>query len=190
MPDAFLGDGLVFEERLPMLWEPDAAPTGAALARLNAANHQLLIALASLEESRSAETLKDESPALAHELQRLEYKLDVLLRLTAELAARAAPLPPVAHVRIAAAGLEWYQPSGTFTPGASGLLHVYLSAALPEPLRLPAVVVGELERAGERVVQLGFREASDAVIGALEKLIFRHHRRQIAGSRQHSPSHS
>ena len=47
-----------------------------------------------MDEVRISEALKDESPALLHELQRLEYKLNILLRLTAEIAVRSAALPP------------------------------------------------------------------------------------------------
>ena len=36
---------------------------------------------------------------------------------------------------------------------------------------------------GERVAQLRFHELSDGVIELLDKLIFRHHRRLIAGAR-------
>ena len=63
------------------------------LARLNADNHQLLGAESTLEEVRVSEALsKEESSALVHELQRLEYKLNVLLRLTADLVGASKPL--------------------------------------------------------------------------------------------------
>ena len=86
MPESFLGDGLIFEDVLPVQWTAGAPADGLALARLNADNHQLLGAESSLDEVRVHEALKDESPALVHELQRLEFKVNILLRLTAELA--------------------------------------------------------------------------------------------------------
>ena len=96
MPESFLGDGLIFEDFLPIAWSAGALPQDIVLARLNADNQQLLGAESSLDEVRVHEALKDESPALLHELQRLEFKLNVLLRLTAELAKRSAALPPTA----------------------------------------------------------------------------------------------
>ena len=96
MPESFLGDGLIFEESLPVAWTPGRLPEGLLLARLNADNQQLLGAESSLDEVRVHEALKDESPALLHELQRLEYKLNILLRLTADLAVRSSGLPPAA----------------------------------------------------------------------------------------------
>jgi hypothetical protein len=45
------------------------------------------------------------------------------------------------------------------------------------------VVAAERVQDGTRVAQLSFRDLSDAVIDMLEKLIFRHHRRRVAGAR-------
>src|ERR1700761_3584437 len=108
MPESFLGDGLIFEELLPVAWTPGAPAEGVQLARFNADNQQLLGAESSLDEVRVHEALKDESPALLHELQRLEYKLNILLRLTAEIAMRSSGLPPPARVRLSSVGLEWF----------------------------------------------------------------------------------
>ena len=182
MPEAFLGDGLIFEELLPVTWTPGPLADGLALARLNADNHQLLGAEASLDEVRVHEALKDESPALLHELQRLEYKVNILLRLTAELALRSSGLPPAERVRLTSRALEWY---GAHTPpvGATGLLAVYINPALPQPVKIPCVVAGERFVDAARAAQLRFMGLSDAVVEMLDKLIFRHHRRLVAGAR-------
>src|SRR5271155_2172877 len=108
MPESFLGDGLIFEELLPVAWAPGALAEGVALARLNADNHQLLGAESSLGEVRVHEALKDESPALLQELQRLEYKVNILLRLTAELALRSSGLPAAERVCMSSRALEWF----------------------------------------------------------------------------------
>lgn len=172
---------------MPLRFEPGVTVTGAALARLNADNHQLLAAESTLDEARPSDALKDESPALVHELQRLEYKLNILLRLTAELAAREVPLPEPQRVRLASGGLEWY---GAAAPavGSTGLALLYVNPALPQPLKLPCAVAAESMQEGSRVAQLRFCDLSEAVTSMLEKLIFRHHRRQIAGARLASPS--
>ena len=129
MPESFLGDGLIFEEALPVVWTAGPLAEGLALARLNADNHQLLGAEASLDEVRVHEALKDESPALVQELQRLEYKVNILLRLTAELALRNSGLPPPQRVRLTSRALEWF---GEQTPavGSTGQLAVYINSAL------------------------------------------------------------
>jgi hypothetical protein len=186
MPGAFLGDGLVFEEALPVVWTAGPLAEGLALARLNSDNHQLLGAESSLDEVRVHEALKDESPALVHELQRLEYKVNILLRLTAELALRNSGLPPAVRVRLTPRALEWF---GEQTPavGSTGLLAVYINPALPQPVKIPCVVAGERVQDNVRAVQMRFSGLSEAVIEQLEKLIFRHHRRLVAGARLAAP---
>src|SRR5271166_985664 len=112
MPEAFLGDGLIYEDAMPVVWSAGPLAEGLDLARLNADNHQLLGAESSLDEVRVHEALKDESPALVHELQRLEYKVNILLRLTAELAVRSSGLPPPQRVRLSSRALEWFGAEG------------------------------------------------------------------------------
>jgi Atypical PilZ domain, cyclic di-GMP receptor len=182
MPELFLGDGLIFEETLPVGWTAGPLAQGPALARLNADNHQLLGAEASLDEVRVHEALKDESPALIHELQRLEYKVNILLRLAAELALRSSGLPPAQRVRLNSRALEWF---GETTPvvGDTGLLVVYVNSALPQPVKIPCTVAGERMQDDVRVVQMRFGGLSEAVVEQLDKLIFRHHRRLVAGAR-------
>ncbi len=185
MSDPVLGEGLVFEESLPIDWRDAPLPDGAELARWNADGAQLLGAEASLEEARSHEALKEESPALAHELQRLEFKLDILLRLTAELATDHRPLPPSQTLRLSSQGLEWIGADGPRV-GATGIASVYVNRALPQPLRLPCRVVDERRVGEQRAVRLRFVGLSDGVVEGLDRLIFRHHRRLVAGAR-HTP---
>jgi hypothetical protein len=182
VPESFLGDGLVFEEVLPLVWTQGPLAEGLALARLNADNHQLLGAESSLDEVRVHEALKDESAALIQELQRLEYKVNILLRLTGELAMRNSALPPPQRVKLTSRALEWY---GEWAPamGSTGLLSVYINPALPQPVKIACVVEGERQQDDERVAQMRYVGVSDAVVEQLDKLIFRHHRRLVAGAR-------
>jgi Atypical PilZ domain, cyclic di-GMP receptor len=182
MADSFLGDGLIFEELLPVAWTPGALAEGAQLARFNADNHQLLGAESSLDEVRVHEALKDESPALLHELQRLEYKVNILLRLTAELAMRSSGLPAAEKIRMSSRALEWFGDHPA-QADATGLLSVYINSALPQPLKIPAIVAGQRIVDGARTTQFRFVALSDSVVDMLEKLIFRHHRRLVAGAK-------
>jgi hypothetical protein len=182
MPELLLGDGLIFEDMLPVSWTPGPLAEGLPLARLNADNHQLLGAESSLDEVRVHEALKDESPALVHELQRLEYKVNILLRLTAELALRNSGLPPAQRVRLTSRALEWFG-AGSLTVGATGLLAVYINSSLPQPVQIPCTVAAERFEADLRIAQMHFSGLSEAVVEQIDKLIFRHHRRLVAGSK-------
>src|ERR1700732_1344843 len=155
MPEPFLGDGLIFEESLPVAWTPGPLAEGLTLVRLNADNHQLLGAESSLDEVRVHEALKDESPALIHELQRLEYKVNILLRLAAELALRNSGLPSAQRIRLTSRALEWFGESAPAV-GSTGLVAIYVNAALPQPVKIPCVVAGERLEDNLRVAQLRF----------------------------------
>src|SRR5258707_11955313 len=182
MPEPFLGDGLIFEESLPVGWAPGPLAQGLALARLNTDNHQLLGAESSLDEVRVHEALKDESPALLHELQRLEYKVNILLRLTAELALRNSGLPAAERVRMSSLALEWFG-EHSVQAEATGLLSIYINASLPQPLKIPGLVAGECVIHDARATRFSFVGFNDTTVDMLEKLIFRHHRRLVAGAK-------
>ena len=181
MPDSFLGDGLIFEDTLPVSWTRGALAEDQ-YARLNADNQQLLVAYSSLDEVRVHEALKDESPALVHELQRLDYKLNILLRLTADLAVRQNGLPPARPVRFSSIGLEW---GGDDAPqqGEAGVLVLHVNTVLPQPLRFPATVIMGGTHKDMKVTGLQFTGLSEAVVELIEKMIFRHHRRLVAGAK-------
>src|SRR5258708_12883799 len=123
-------------------WAAGMVSEGLTLSRLNADNHQLLGAESSLDEVRVHDALKDESPALIHELQRLEYKVNILLRLAAELALRNSGLPAAQRVRLTSRALEWF---GDSTPavGSTGLFAVSVQSALPHPGEHPCCVAGQ-----------------------------------------------
>jgi hypothetical protein len=108
--------------------------------------------------------------------------MNILLRLTAELTVRSSGLPAPQRVRLTSRALEWF---GEQTPpvGATGLLAVYINSSLPQPVKIPCAVAGERLQDGLRVAQMRFSGLSDAVVEQLEKLIFRHHRRLVAGAR-------
>ena len=60
---------------------------------------------------------------------------------------------------------------------------MYINSALPQPVKIPCVVAGERTQDNLRVAQMRFSGLSDAVVEQLDKLIFRHHRRLVAGAR-------
>jgi hypothetical protein len=182
MAEPFLGDGLIFRESLPLGWVSGPLAEGANLARINVDNQQLLGAESSLDEVRVHDSLKDESPALLHELQRLEFKVNIVLRLVADLSTRSASLPPPRTVNLSSRGLEWFGEDAPPT-GSTGLLLVYINPALPQPLKIPCRVEAERVHESSRVAQLRFAGLSEAVLELLDKLIFRHHRRLVAGAR-------
>lgn len=183
MGDAFFGEGLVFEATLPIVFVGGLPPDEAQLARINADNRQLLSEDASLEDTRRVEVLKEESMALVQELQRIEFKLDAVLRLLAAMHLRGEGTPAPHKVRLTPTALEWFGDNAPAT-GSIGVLELHLNRNLPQALRLPCVAVGIRHEGAVRVTQFQFESLSEIVKELIGRFIFRQHRRLIAGSKQ------
>jgi hypothetical protein len=182
--DDFFGTTLCFASRLPLAFHAlDAALPAAALAQINAQNQQVLHADASIDESHRPVDAKDEERPWLADITRLEYKLDVLMGLVGRLLARDASMPATTSVQLYAGGIEWLAQDVPPAVGSAGVLTVYVNPSFPQPLQLPGVVVSH--RAGEKGTwaQFEFQGQSAAVVDLLEKLVFRHHRRQVAEAR-------
>lgn len=176
--------GLAYEDEAPLGWKSIANyPYGPELQKLNARNAQLLSADASLEEHRRIDP-KDESQPFYQELQRLEFKLDIVLHLMGDLLEQRQALPSRRKFRIHAQGLEWIDTEAKLAVRDRGILCLYLNKTLPYPLELPCEVVAVLPATEEGLpVRTEFRSLTAHVGELIEKLIFRHHRRKVAEAR-------
>lgn len=177
-------EGLGYTDALPLGFERlERLPEGPALAGLNLENQQVLVADASLDEQRPhAEKKSDEEPELAEDLQRLEFKVNVLIQLVARLLNRGASLPPVRSIRFHGQGLEWRLDDEEVQPGV-GLVHLHVSRYFPQALVLPGRIVGVHSDDEGRWVSFAFAGLSPLLVDLLERMIFRHHRRLVAGAR-------
>ncbi len=177
-------EGLGYPDALPLGFERlSALPTGAALAGLNLENQQALVADASLDEQRAATDKKgEEDQALAEDLQRVESKLNLLIQLVARLLSREGHMPPVRSLRIHANGLEWRVDDEEVQPGV-GIVTLHVSRQFPQPILLPGRVLGMREDGEGRWVTFEFEGLTPAVVDLMERLVFRHHRRLVAGTR-------
>ncbi len=172
-----LGSSVTLDDTLPVTWRPQGASSAEQLLSLQVANHEVLQTILSLDEHHPE---LDEEPAeVAIELQRLEFKLNLVLDLLGHVLSKQLELPARVPVRLAADCIEWQ--AATPLPGSKVLVEVYLSHHYPRPLVLPGVA-----RAATRggYVQVAFHDLGEPVQNALEKLIFRNHRRRVALARR------
>jgi hypothetical protein len=149
---------------------------------LSSGSEMRLRAIALVEDSRNEDS--EERGEHAAALQRMEAKLDLVLALCAGvLAQQRQPLLPL-PVRWSARGVrvDWPASAGPL-PAVCGIT---LQAAdwLPDPIQLPVQVLATEASAGGSRIWLGFTPLSDALQAALERHVFRLHRRQIASNRR------
>jgi hypothetical protein len=177
-----LGDGLSLEQSLPVRWLLlEKPPVSEELAEAEGHNVELLRVVSGLDEY--APDLSDQEPAVAHELQRLDFKLNVLLRLVGQVYIRLSPIPPDVTVRLSSEAFEW---DCLETLPKDGILRfeIYLNRRYP----LPLIAFGHIDAIatipnGYRI-RTRFLDMGGSVREGLEKIIFQHHRRHVANSRR------
>lgn len=157
---------------------PGAAETPGAAPHQQLSNEETLRVILSLDEHHVEAS--DENPEFAHEVQRLESKINLILELVSQVLARQLQLPGALPVRLSAHAIDWEAVGAVPAVGSPVLIEIYVCPRYPRPLFLSATVK---DSAGGRV-RAAFDDLGDAVQDLLEKLIFRHHRRQIAATRR------
>jgi hypothetical protein len=147
-------------------------------AAMRERNLSVLGTLAVFSERRS-EPVDDESP-MAQELLRLDSKLNVMMAMLDQLLQRDTQLPSRQPVQFNAVGAVL--PTAVWPAAETdGLLRIHFDGCLALPLEIPAQRV--LERDGDHVF-VTFETLDDTTCDALERLVFRHHRRKVAERRQ------
>jgi len=152
-----------------------SAPLGdLQRAAMRDRNLSVLNTLAAFNERRS-DALDEESP-VGQEMQRLDSKLNVLMAMLDQLLQRGADLPPRSRVSFNAVGA--LLPSSLWPAGSElSLVQLHFDGCLALPLELLA------RRAQERDadhVFVVFESMDEATCDAIERLVFRHHRRKVA----------
>ncbi|MEI7035937.1 PilZ domain-containing protein [Fulvimonas yonginensis] len=160
-------------ESRPLAW-PMPEPL---LQRLAERNTAALGTVAALEERR-AESVDDEGPVM-QELARLDAKLNALIDMVNRIALPADALPPRRGLRFNAIGAVL--PPALLPPGEALLLRLHFDVCPGAPLELPARIE---RRFDDGSAYAAFHGLGDGVAASLERFVFRHHRRKVAGARQ------
>jgi hypothetical protein len=175
-----LYEELAYEDNLPLTWMPFAAPPEAALlGGFAERNLRVLQASAAIEEHVGDKRPDDNAPNSA-DLQRLEFKVNLLLDLVGQLLATNQRRPPAVPVQFNALGVAWRAAAPLPAKGERGYVEIYLRESLVEPLRLPGQVAS-VDVDGR--VKVRFDPLEETVADLIEKLAFRRHRRRIASAR-------
>lgn len=178
------GDVLACEEVRPAAFLPGRLDD-ATQRSLGTRGEALLRALAVIEDGVRGEAHAgpDQEQPADHSIHRIEAKLDLLTLLVADVCAGndADPLRSLQwSARGACVGVDGPLPAGT-----TGHFRARPADWLPTPLLLPATVIAcDTDAAGATRAWLRFDLPSAALEAALERHLFRIHRRSIAESRR------
>jgi hypothetical protein len=157
---------------------------GSAVIRPGTAE-TLLRSVALVEDARGDEGHDDRSDATL-QVQRLEAKLDLVMVLLGRLVRQTTQDLPLRPLRWSRRGIRLEQGTRSgATPGSMGVIRLQPCDWLPDHIDLPVVIVAEAANgSGAHYLWLRFEGLSDALEMALERHLFRLHRRQIAEARR------
>jgi hypothetical protein len=173
------GDVLACTELRPASFIPGAPKPAEAQAELLRAE-TFLQALAVVEDRRGEDA--DEHGPLALALDRIEARLDMLAMLMGSLLpAAGADRPCVLRWSARGACVPIETPVTEHTPG---MLRVQPTDAVRQVLRLPARVIACRADAGGHQAWVRFEGLTPGLESALERHLFRIHRRAVADQRR------
>lgn len=142
-----------------------------------------------LRSAASAEASGPEDPEHSPQdsaLLRMEAKIDLALELLGRMLSAEQPQSAPRPVRWSRLGAQVVA-SSERTAGSRHLLSLQLPTGLNLPLRLPVeVLASEARDSGHWALWLSFTPAPAGLEAALERFLFRQHRRQIAAHRRGS----
>jgi len=166
---------------------PASFEAGSTVIHPGAAE-MLLRSVALVEDSRTTEDGEERSDA-SLQAQRLEARMDLVLvllgRLLRQSDATALPLRPLRWSR-RGLRMELGQRTGS-AAGTQGIVRLQPADWLPDHIELPVQVLAEAASGnGGHYLWLRLNDPGNALEMALERHLFRLHRRQIANSRRPS----
>ena len=164
-------DTLVCDDEFP--WQLRIAAGSGDSAAAGRRAETMLRAMACLDEPRA-----DDADNLEPVAPRVEAKLDLALGMLAALIAERTPLPPSAALRWSRHGFRVCSKEA-FTPGNSAILGMYLAAALPFAITVPVRVLACEQCDMGHALWLDLPDATPALSAALERELFRRHRRLV-----------
>ena len=190
-PDPF-SEGLSFEDHLPCEIESrPELPSLAERVRLNDRNFSLLKSHA-LEDYQRRD-IEYELEGIASEIERIDQKMNLMTELLCDLLAAEAQIPAPRALAISMAGLQLRPAAGeVYDEGDWVILNLFLIQGVPRPLKLLARVVPMQDNAlaapesPTSPLTFSFVDLSDGVSSLLGRLVFRHHRREVALKRAQS----
>ena len=165
----------------PLTWQIQTrTPDTATWSQIDAANSHLLHLQLVLDDKLS-DVQTDDNPEHKPELQRLETKLDYLIDLIGHLARQQMALPEPVAVSLSSYTLCWHWGATPPTERSLVKVELFLPPVITQALQLFVTITGVIaEDTGGYQIQAEMISHNAAFYQQLDRIIFRHHRREIA----------
>lgn len=170
--------GLSFTDNISISWKPvDYEPDDSHLALVNDSNEAFLRTVSAISEF--AKDVSEDSPVISQEIARLDLKLNLLLDLVSQLIYQQLEIPEMSQVTVSSNDITW---SGENLPGvgATVFVQVYIQRGTPKPLCFYGEVVSSPEDMAQGRTRVSYLGLCGSAKAWLDKIIFRHHRREVA----------
>ncbi len=178
-------DGLTYSDNIALAWRAvDHALDKTHLAMVNASNESFLRAVSVIGDGASHKDPQESAAGIHQEIARLDLKLNLLLDLVSSLVYHELDIPGTRAVSVSASGVQWE--GSVPAPGSTVFLELYIQRGLPKPLCCYGEVISSDAEYAEGRARVRFVGLSGAAHDWLGKLIFRHHRREVAYRRASS----
>jgi len=170
--------GLTFTDNISLTWKPvEYQPDEAHLALVNESNDAFLRAVSAIGEF--SREVSEEDAGMSQEIARLDLKVNLLLDLVSQLIYKQLDIPEKSRVTLSGSEIEWYA-SDLPAPGLTVFVQAYVQHGTPKPLCFYGKVASSQEEHDSGRARVRYVGLCGSAQSWLEKLIFRHHRREIA----------
>jgi hypothetical protein len=174
--------GLVLRTSVPLVFHPAAEGSAVRASHADIAHNLGVFQACELFDDRPSSDRGDADPAVMHELRRIDVKLTLVMELLLDLRTAAhGGLADRIEVELDFRGLGWATRGSILSRGTRGMAELFVHPQVPRPLRLFGTIIESDPGTGR--VRLHFDPLSEAEADQLERLIFRAHRRLVAGTR-------
>jgi len=171
--------GLAYSDNIAVGWRRVTHDLDQThLANVNASNEEFLRAVSVVGDAGGNRELPESAGVVAQEVARLDLKLNLVLDLVATLIYSQLDIPTTTAVRLSADEVTWQ--GDVPPPGERVYLELYIQRGLPKPLCCYGEVISGDEDYAAGTARVRFIGLAGSARSWLEKLIFRHHRREVA----------
>lgn len=169
--------GLSCQLNLPLAWtliQEGGYPP--AIEQNNLSRLQIILGL-----DDASRDLGDDDSDIAAEIQRLDFKINIVLELVAQLVVSGRQRPATVPVTLNPSWVVFGSADDAPSPGARVAIELYLDQRFPFPFVLHGVADSvDKDASGSRCSKVVLEPFSDSVQELFEKYIFRCHRRHVA----------